>query len=401
MISETEARGRILDAVTRKASTNIRLGDALGFFSAETVHAKVPLPGFDNSSMDGYAVLAAETEGGSPLKVMGEQPAGPDLHLTLQTGNAIRIFTGAPMPSGADAVIMQEDVEVLENGKVIVCKEPVTAGENIRRAGCDLCVGQRILAAGDRLTPARLAVLASQGLAQIQITSRPRLGVLTTGDELVEAGLALQAGQIYNSNATLLTSLAQEHGVTEITRRHVRDDLQQTLDALRELMAGNDVVLLSGGVSVGDRDFIKPALEKLGVKLDFWRIKMQPGKPLLFAKFEDATGRPCLFFGLPGNPVSAFVTFQVFVRPALLKMMGAPESAQMPPLMRTTLAQPLVNKGDRPHYLRGRVVDGKFTIMGMQQSHALFGLSQADALLRLEPGAALEAGAEAFVSVVG
>lgn len=399
MISETEARARILDSVTPKASRKIALDDALGFFSAQPVHATVPLPGFDNSSMDGYAVQAAETQSSAPLTVMGEQPAGPDLHLTLQPGNTLRIFTGAPIPAGADAVIMQEDVAVQEGGKKIVCKEPVALGENIRRMGCDLCVGQRVIDAGDRLTPARLAVLASQGLPEVEVTGRPSVGVLTTGDELVEAGQPLEGGQIYNSNGTLLATLAKQQGVTDITRRHAKDDLQETAEVLRALMAGNDVVLLSGGVSVGDRDFIKPALDALGVKLEFWRVKVQPGKPLLFAK-EANSGHTCLFFGLPGNPVSAFVTFQIFVRPALLKMMGAAESEWMPPQMRTTLVQPLVNKGDRPHYLRGRVVDGKFTMMGVQQSHALFGLSQADALLRLEPGAVLQAGAEAFVSIV-
>jgi molybdopterin molybdotransferase len=402
MLTEHEALANVLARVTPLPSRLVPLADALHAFAARPLYATVPLPGFDNSAMDGYAVRASDTQTKDPLPVSGAVRAGVSDDLTLEPGCAIRIFTGAPMPRGADAVIMQEDVTTLDGGTRITCNEPVEHHENVRLTGCDLCTGQRILNTGDRLTPARLAVLASQGLAEVEVAAAPRIAIVTTGDELVPPGQPLPPGCIFNSNATLLDCLVRElYPGDDATRigifcMHLPDDLAETTNALRDLIAEVDFVILAGGVSVGEHDFVKPALQSLRIDAEFWRVKIKPGKPFLFAKTESAE-RPCHIFGLPGNPVSVYVTFQIFGRPALLKALGASEGELSLPQVIASLTSPLRNRGDRPHYIRGRHENGAFTPLGTQQSHALFGLSQSNALLRMDPAQDLDAGARVTV----
>jgi molybdopterin molybdotransferase len=376
------------------------LASALNRFAVEDVLAGVPNPPFHNSSMDGYALRAADSQGTAPLPVTGEQPAGLDRHLVLTPGSAIRIFTGAPLPSGADAVIMQEDVDVLQDGelKSIRCREPVDPGENIRRTGADLCRGQRILSKGDRFTAGRIGLLASQGMDSVEAPEMPRVAVLSTGDELAAPGTALRSGQIYNSNGPMLCALLAGAGVTNVTLAHCGDDYADTEKALARLMESHDFLLIAGGVSVGEHDQIKPALQHLGIDPELWRVKVRPGKPFLFCHRQQP--RPLYIFGLPGNPVSSFVTFQVFVRPALMKWLGASVDETGPQTSLAEVTAEISNPGDRPHYIRGRVTGGKFTPLGMQQSHAIFGLSQANALLRLEAEESLSAGTIRQVLVI-
>lgn len=389
MISLEEALAKILSHTKPAAIVERPLADALGCFIGKGLLATIPLPGFDNSMMDGYAVTAERTRSDLPIPVIGEQPAGPDLGLSMESGEAIRIFTGAPMPPGADAVIMQEDVTATPNG--IVCKEPVEPGENVRRQGSDLCIGQRLLTAGDRLTPGRIGLLASQGFSQVDVHSQPRTAVLSTGDELQQIGEPLRPGQIYNSNGLMLQAQLQRLGVPGATIHHCADTLEDTIRTIDELAAVNDVIILSGGVSVGDHDYIKPALIALGMAPDLWRVRMKPGKPFLYAHRDSP--RPVHVFGLPGNPVSAYVTFTLLVRPALLKLMGANEAALKPKSIPVRLNEALDARGDRPHFFRGEISeDGTFSTRGLQRSDALFALSRANALVRVDPDHPLAAG---------
>jgi molybdopterin molybdotransferase len=390
MLTESEALEHLLARIQPGPAETTRLLEALGRFSMTDLLATVPLPGFDNSVMDGYAIQAAASADPSRLiSVHAEQPAGIDLHLTCPPGKAVRIFTGAPMPAGADAVIMQEDVEVVGNS--IRCREPVLQGENVRRAGADLCRGQVMLRRGEKLTAGIIGLLASQGLEKVEVHSVPRVAVLSTGNELRRPGQPLEDGCIYNSNGPMLQALLAGLGIHDVRTAHCEDDLEVTVSVLAELLASQDILLLSGGVSVGDHDHIKPALARLGIRTEIWRIKVKPGKPFLFAQFQhDDRSTSTSIFGLPGNPVSAFITFHLFVRPALLRWMGASDVS--PFTLMAGVSGRLHNDGDRPHYLRGSLKDGVFQTTGLQQSHALYALSQACALLRLDPGQTLEAG---------
>lgn len=392
MISESEALQRILALVRPGAVEQLPLAAALNRFSAQDILASVPNPPFDNSAMDGYALRAAESAQSAPLRVTGEQPAGLDRHLHVEPGSAVRIFTGAPIPSGAEAVIMQEDVDTQKDGDSISirCREPVTAGENIRRVGADLCRGQRVIAKGGRITAGRVGLLASQGMDTIEAHASPRVAVLTTGDELARPGAALLSGQIFDSNGPMLHALLAAQGVMDITVAHCSDEYADTEATLSRLIAANDIIIVAGGVSVGERDQVKPALRALGLDPELWRVCIKPGKPFLFSHRH--APRPVHVFGLPGNPVSAFVTFQVFVRAALLRWLGASDEEITPPACLAAMKSDVANPGDRPHYVRGRVDNGIFSAPGIQQSHAIHGLSQANALLRLDAGESVAAG---------
>jgi molybdopterin molybdotransferase len=382
MISEEEARTKILDSIQPLPARRVAISGALDCFAAKDIAARLPLPNFDNSAMDGYAVIASATRKGSRLRIIGEQPAGKDRHLNVARGEAVRIFTGAPIPSGADAVVMQEDVSRI--GDDIIVNDDVDLAQFIRRRGCDLSEGQKIIAKGERIRATTLALMASQGFAEIEVGGEVRTGIISTGDELTRAGEKLQAGQIYESNSVLLSALLNRWGVVVASHEHCTDDANSLRGAF-EAAASNHILIVSGGVSVGEHDLVHSTLRSLGAKIDIWRVAIKPGKPFLFGRLGD-----CFVFGLPGNPVSAFVTFLRFVRPAILKMMGAHDLD----LTKTTakLTVDLTNDSERVHYLRGKLENGTFAPIGRQESHALFGLSQSNALLCLAPGAKAEKG---------
>ena len=382
MITEEEAHNRILKAVGPRPERTVQLSEALGRFSTREVVAQLPLPTFDNSAMDGYAVAASSSGKGSRLQVIGEQPAGIDRQLRISPGEAVRIFTGAPIPEGADAVVMQEDT-TREGDKVLI-NVGVDPGEFIRRRGCDLAEGQKILGRGERIRPATIALLASQGFANVRIGGEVNAAIISTGDEIILPGKKLGQGQIYDSNSTLLCALAQCYGASVTSAEHCPDRRERLMKAIQRGIR-NHVLVVTGGVSVGEHDLVQATLQSLGARIDIWRVAIKPGKPFLFGQING-----CAVFGLPGNPVSAFVTFVQFVRPAILKMMGA--SNLELPKMPAKLAINLVNEGDRPHYVRGRIENGTFVPIGRQESHALFGLSQSNALLRVAVGETLRSG---------
>ncbi len=299
--------------------------DADGRVLAQDVTAALQVPPQDNSSMDGYAVRVADcAQVGAVLRVTQRIPAGT--HGTqLNAGEAARIFTGAPIPPGADAVVMQEDCEALEGDQVKVNKA-VPAGQWIRRSGEDVTRGATVLSKGVRLTPAELGLVASIGLAQLQVSARPRVALFSTGDELVMPGdvapETMPAGAIYNSNRFFLRAMLQRLGCEVTDLGIVPDKREATIAALRDAAQHHDLILTSGGVSVGEEDHIKPAVESLG-ELNLWQLAIKPGKPFAYGKVNrDATGDACHFMGLPGNPVSSFVTFLLLVRPFVLALQG-------------------------------------------------------------------------------
>jgi molybdopterin molybdotransferase len=291
----------------------------------------------------------------------------------------VRIFTGAPIPSGADAIVMQEDVT--RDGEIIVVNEDVDPGEFIRKRGCDLSEGQKIVAVGERIRSVTVALLASQGFAEVKVGGEVRAAIISTGDELVRPGEPLEPGQIYDSNSALLTALVQRSGAILKSVEHCSDDPKSLREAVAR-GAQNHVVIISGGVSVGEHDYVQTVLRELGGKIDIWRVAVKPGKPFLFGRLDGA-----LVFGLPGNPVSAFATFLRFVRPALMKMMGASDAGLDLRKVPAKLIVDLRNDGDRVHYIRGKLEKGEFSPVGRQESHALFGLSQSNAVLALPIGA--------------
>jgi molybdopterin molybdotransferase len=382
MTSEEEARNRILEAVSPTPERTVPLSAALSCFSARSVVAGLPLPTFDNSAMDGYAIVASSSKKGARLQVIGEQPAGVDRQLRISAGEAVRIFTGAPIPAGADAVVMQEDTT--REGDEIVVNVDVDPGEFIRLRGCDLAEGQKILGRGERIRPTTIALLASQGLADVTVGGQVNAAIVSTGDEVVTPGSKLDQGQIYDSNSTLLQALLQHSGASVKSAEYCPDQRERLIQTIERGIKSH-VLVITGGVSVGEHDLVQAALRTLGGKIDIWRVAIKPGKPFLFG---EAGG--CAVFGLPGNPVSAFVTFLQFVQPAILKMMGA-NNFNLPKTS-ARLTVDLTNEGDRPHYVRGRIENGTFVPIGRQESHALFGLSQSNALLRLAVGESLRPG---------
>lgn len=401
MIEESEARKRILDLTPTSPVITCALADSLGCFLAENILAQVDLPGFDNSEMDGYAVRTEDaSKAGAELEVTGEQAAGVDLGLSVGAEEALRIFTGAPIPSGADAVIMQEDVKVItvEEGdtrRIEIIEAVDTAGEFIRRRGSDVCIGQKIVSKGEEVTPGRIGLLASQGIGEVKVHQAPRVAVVTTGDELIEAGSEKKAGQIFNSNAPMLAALVKSVAACEARLHHAPDDEGILKATLESALDENEVVLIAGGVSVGERDLVKATLNDLGVETEFWRVRIKPGKPFLFGRRGDT-----LVFGLPGNPVAAYTTFLLFVANSLRKRVGASDmdSETLPlPKVKCQLGEKIdYSNGRRPHYMRGflRERDSVFMPVGLQASHAIFGLSRADALLRVDSETILEVGAE-------
>jgi molybdopterin molybdotransferase len=390
MISEEEALGIILAATPILKSEPVKIGAAMGRYLAENIVAQYSMPRFDNSSMDGYAVEAASVIVGDSLRVIGVQPAGRDLHRTIERGTAIRIFTGAPMPAGANAVVMQEDVTRQDD--LIFPKTEIDIGENVRERGSEILKGEVLVEAGTKCSPQVVALLASQGFSEIAAAVNPRVAILSTGDELTMPGSALEEGCLFDSNGPLLCGLAAHAGAEVRFLGIAKDDMDELKEKLRTGLH-EDFLLVTGGVSVGERDLVREALSDLGVQIDLWRVSIKPGKPFLFGR-----GKDCLVFGMPGNPVSTFVTFLRFVRPAILKVMAARDLYL--PLFEATLGEELTNPSDRPHYLRGEIRRGVFRTIGRQESHALFGLSRSNALLRLAPGESLAAEAKVVVSLV-
>ena len=349
-----EALQRLLaHAAPLGGTESVNTFDADGRVLAQDVVSALQVPPNDNSSMDGYAVRAADVTAGVELPVTQRIAAG-HAGEPLAPGSAARIFTGAPMPAGADAVVMQEDTEALDDGRVRIHAVP-TAGQWVRAAGEDVTRGAVILQKGERLAPASIGLAAGIGLAALQVATRPRVVLFSTGDELVMPGdvppEAMKPGAIYNSNRFFLRALLLRLGCEVSDLGIVPDNRAATLAALQSAAEGHDLILTSGGVSVGEEDHIKPAVEQLGT-LDLWQIAMKPGKPFAYGQIP-REGGAAHFMGLPGNPVSSFLTFALLVRPFVLRLQGVQDVAPQAVAVRADFTWPKADK--RRAFLRVRL----------------------------------------------
>jgi len=390
------AQQRLLASLSPLGRESVALGDALGRVLAETLHAGRDLPGFDNSAMDGYAVRAVDIAAASSslpvaLPVVAESRAGGQA-TELTPGRAIRIMTGAPLPAGADTVVRQEDTR-RRDGDVLI-EVAAATGTYIRRRGEDLVAGQAVLEAGRTLTPIDVGIAAALGHDSVRVGRRPRVGVLATGDELVTAGSAPGPGQVVDSNSPMVIAAVREAG-GEPTFMGIAAD---TAEDVRRLLqrAEFDIIVSSAGVSVGAHDHVRDVVAELG-EVNTWRVAMRPGKPMLIGTVGGA-----LFFGLPGNPVSASVTFELFVRPAIRRLQGAtePMRRRIPVQLGATMTKPL----GLETYTRAVLewVGGGLpvaTSSGAQGSHMLRSLAAADGLLVL-PAAASELPSGSVVDMI-
>lgn len=387
MLSYEDALQRLLAAALPVAETRaVPLAAACGRVLAHPLTSQVTVPPLDNSAMDGYAVRAHEVgQAGTVLPVSQRIPAGT-VGQPLAAGTVARIFTGAPVPPGADAVVMQEWCEPQGDAAVAIMRAPC-AGDNIRRAGEDIATGATILAAGTRLGAAEIGLAASVGMATLPVYRRPRVALLATGDELTEPGEPLKPGSIYNSNRYFLAALLEGMGCAVTDLGRVPDQLEATRAALRMAAADNDLILSTGGVSVGEEDHVKPAVEAEG-SLDLWKIAIKPGKPLAFGQIAGTAA----FIGLPGNPVASFVTFQIFVRPFLNARMGM-LPASLP--VRRVVAASDWNRPDpkRREFLRARIdADGRAELYPNQGSGVLTSCVWADGFVDTPAGKGFHAG---------
>jgi molybdopterin molybdotransferase len=342
--------------------------------------------------MDGYAVRSVDTQSASTrLRLTGTMAAGNPPTGSVSPGTALRIFTGAPLPSGADAVVMQEDVVVDPDGLHIRVLEPVTPWENVRFRGEDVPPGATLVSAGLPLGPQHLAVLLASGIERIEVHRAPRVILIANGSELRPAGVPLAAGQIYESNTAMLASLVRRAGAIPIRTHCVTDDPVQLRNTLEAAFAEADAVVTVGGASVGDHDLVRSALVAAGGIIDFWRVAIKPGKPFLHGQLH---GKP--LFGLPGNPVSAFVTAVVLLLPALRRLQGIIDCR--PPTRPAIWRTAVENPDTRRHFVR--VVtdeEGRIQLSGQQGSHRMASLAAADGLVDLPPGSRHAAGAPARV----
>lgn len=396
MIPLEEAKQFVLDGCEREAPARLSLRDALGCVTATPVIAEEAVPPFENSSMDGYAVRAADTEDVPVrLQVVGELPAGIAPSRVIGPGEAIRIMTGAPLPGGADAVVNVEATDQIDNDVVI----NVTAqlGQFVRRAGSDVLAGSTVLGAATTLSAAHLGVLASIGEQTVEVYPRLRVGILCTGDELVSDGSPLAPGQIREANKDMLCALVEQANAIPIDLGIASDGEQSLATRLQQGCATCDALITSGGVSMGEYDLVKVVLEKLGT-MRWMQIAIQPAKPFAFGRIGD-NERTIPVFGLPGNPVSSFVSFELLARPALRKMMGHTNVER--PVIRAIADDGLSRRAGDGKVQWQRVhgefrEDGRFHVnaTGEQGSHQLANSAAANALARVPDSDGIEAGGE-------
>lgn len=367
-----DAQRRLLALRAPLVSEKVAFSQSLGCYLSSDIIARRDQPDAALSAMDGYAVRFADLPG--PWTIDGESAAGSAPSAHLSGGNAMRIFTGAMLPEGADTVIIQEDVDIVAGQLSLPNGKDVKQGQHIRPRASDFATGTTLVAAGTRLTPGAIATAIMSGADQLDVGGRPRVAILTTGDELVQPGHAVAPGQIPDSNGTMLAAMLAAEPAEISLPLHLRDDRTILSRVLKDLARRHDVIVTVGGASVGDHDHVRGALEDAGGTLDFWKIAMRPGKPLIAGTIGDA-----LLLGLPGNPSSAFVTATLFLLPLVRHLAGA--GAPLPDIRQAPLAADLGPGGKRRDYLRARLENGRLSVFDGQDSGRTFPLAAANALV--------------------
>jgi molybdopterin molybdotransferase len=395
MLPFADALRKILEHCHALPATTVPLNKLNGSVTAEGAKTLFPLPRFDNSAVDGYGVKIADLEKASPsaptkLKIIGEIAAGQSGNLELaQSGTAIRIFTGARVPDSVEAVVMREYCDETDGHVCIECR--AENGANIRKRGTEFAQDVEVIKARTRITPPIVGLLATLGHANFSVHKKPTVSLVITGDELIQPGSAITDTQIYDSNSFALEAALNDLGITECKKFYARDDRRQTREAFAKALLDSDVVLSSGGVSVGDKDYVKEILEELNVETVFWRIAIKPGKPVFFGTYEKSvSNQRGLVFGLPGNPVSVLVTYHQLVKPALLRLMGHLETTNQDQTV--VLKGVLKKKAGRLDFIRAKTQvnnDGVISAVpsSKQGSHMMTGLANADCLIHFDKDA--------------
>jgi molybdopterin molybdotransferase len=388
LLAFADAKARLIAAARPPGETEtLDLAEASGRVLAEELRSPIDVPGFDNTAMDGYAVRAADVATAGTRLPVSQRIAAGSFPAPLAAGTAARIFTGAPLPAGADAVVMQEDCR--EADGIVTIALPPPAGQHVRRAGSDIARDSVALPAGTRLSAAALGLAASIGIARARVHRRLKVAIFFTGSELVMPGQPLSAGQIYNSNRYVLRGFLREAGAELIDLGIVRDDLGATRAALREAAREADLIVTSGGMSEGEEDHVKPAVEAEG-RVDVWKIAAKPGKPLAFGEVTRG-GRPVAFIGLPGNPVSVWAGLVTLVRPYLRALEGDRELE--PPLMKLRADFDYTVKGNRLEFVRVRRNEqGGLDLFRTQDSAVLSSAVWADGVAPLPAGITVRPG---------
>ncbi len=387
MIAVDEAKSIILENLWHSSVRHMPLIEAQELTLAGDVYAHTDIPAYPQSSMDGYAFAFSDC--GQVMQVVGEMAAGAARPLRLLAGQAARIFTGAPLPEGADTVVMQEKV-VVENGRLTITDGLIKFGANVRQRGAEIVKGARALPAGSLLSPGAAGFLAGIGIAEVPVFTPPRVTVVVTGTELQSPGQLLRFGGVYESNSVTLGFALRKAGIREIRIVTTQDHLGSLSEVLRTALEESEIVLLTGGVSVGDYDFVAEAAAACSVEKKFHGVKQKPGKPLYFGRRDQKPGqssqregKPALVFGLPGNPASALTCFYLYVLPAIEVMQQQPGMVQV---INAELTEGYSKPPGLTHFLKARVAEGKVTLLSGQESFRLSAFAEANCLARLEEG---------------
>lgn len=382
MISYEQAKNLVMERARVLGKEELALAGALGRVAAAEIRSKIPVPPFRNSAVDGYAVRSEDTAGQTgptSLRLLAEQPAGEYFGKRLGRGQTVKVMTGAPVPAGANSVVPVEEAE--EKDGVIFIKREFKAGENVREAGEDVKKGQMIIAAGTVLRAPHLGLLAACGVSRVKVYRRPKVAVLITGNELCRPGEKLVPGKIYDSNSIILEALLKTCPAELVDLRQVKDDLKSLTAALRAARAKAEVIITSGGVSVGDYDLVKEVARKLGAEEVFWKVAQKPAKPLAFYQLRKGR-RPAWLFGLPGNPGAVMISFEEYVRPFIKKVSGRRDF--WPREVEAVLTTPFRKKRGRLNFVRVRLerVEGTWRAMpsGQQESGIISSLAETDGL---------------------